>query len=116
VISGREVINFWDIDTPRVFLVHSPAWLRIDEHTGLLSGTPVVAGNTTLIVQAALATEVRKLDERQLSWRVGKVLSQTTQHAGSTTPELIIEVYIQGVRQALFSTGRLARAAKKLVE
>jgi hypothetical protein len=92
LVGGKETLSFWDIESPRFNLLRAPAWLQIDEQTGLLSGTPETPTKAKVIVRATIKTEARMLDERQLSWGVEKVVSRTTQQVGSTTQEFVIEV------------------------
>jgi hypothetical protein len=92
VVDGREVMNFWDVEHPRFAITRGPAWLKIDEKTGILSGTPDAAGKAEVAVSAVLEQEARALDERSLSWGVEKVLSTTTRKIGSGTQEFVIEV------------------------
>jgi hypothetical protein len=92
VVDGREVMNFWDVEHPRFAIVRGPGWLRIDEKTGVLSGTPDAAGKAEVAVSSVLEQEVRALDERSLSWGVEKVVSTTTRKIGSGTQEFVVEV------------------------
>ena len=69
-----------------------PAWLKIDEATGVLSGTPDAAGTLEVAVTATIDREVRKLDEAALKWGREKVLSVTTERVGSATQKFVIEV------------------------
>jgi len=40
-----EVANFWDVEHPK-YAVKGPSWLKLDEETGTLSGTPDAAGKS----------------------------------------------------------------------
>jgi hypothetical protein len=92
VVNGREVMNYWDIETPRFALVQGPAWLKMDEKTGLLSGIPEAAGKVEVKVSVALENEARKLDEKQLMWGVEKVVTSSPQKVGTGTQDFVIDV------------------------
>ncbi|HEV3029563.1 MAG TPA: putative Ig domain-containing protein, partial [Planctomycetota bacterium] len=92
VVDGREVMNFWDIERPKYSLVKGPAWLKIDEKTGLLSGTPTSAGKASVSVSAAIEKDGRVLDEKQLVWGVEKVVSSTPQLAAGGTQDFVVDV------------------------
>jgi hypothetical protein len=92
VVGGRETINFWDIETPRFVVRQGPAWLKINESTGLLSGIPDSPGKVAVIVTARIDREVRKLDERALSWGLEKTISTATRRIGVTSQKFTIEV------------------------
>src|SRR5262249_43456116 len=42
--DDQQVSGYFDIEKPRFILDRGPAWLKIDENTGVLSGTPDAAG------------------------------------------------------------------------
>jgi hypothetical protein len=92
VVDGREVMNFWDVERPRYAIVRAPGWLKIDERTGLLSGTPDSPGKAEVVLSATIECEVRNLDERSLSWGVEKVVSTSTKKVGSATQEFVIDI------------------------
>lgn len=81
--SRTEGASFWDIEKAKFVLVQGPAWLRIDEATGLLSGKPDVAGNAEIIVSVTLERSVRRLDDDRLSWGHEKVLGVATDKLSS---------------------------------
>ncbi len=83
--GDQQTSGYFDIEKPRFTLAQGPAWLRIDETTGVLSGTPDVAGRTDVTVTVAIDRQVRKLDEAVLRWGNEKVLSTETQRVGSAT-------------------------------
>jgi hypothetical protein len=87
-----QVSGYFDIEKPVFALQHGPAWLKIDEATGLLSGIPDVAGKEEVTVTATIDREVRKLDEKVLVWGNEKVLSTATERVGSATQQFVIEV------------------------
>jgi hypothetical protein len=91
-VGGRDVTSFWDVESPRFALLRGPAWLKIDEKTGIVSGVPDVAGRVEVTVTAALDSAVRTLDEKGLSWGQEKVLSTTVQPLGTVRQEFVIEV------------------------
>jgi hypothetical protein len=92
VVDGKETMNYWDIENPRFALRQGPAWLKIDERTGLLSGIPDGPGKFSVVVTATIDREVRKLDERALSWGLEKTLSTDTQRVGTATQTFTLEV------------------------
>jgi hypothetical protein len=92
VVDGRETMSYWDIERPRFALRQGPAWLKINERTGVLSGIPDRPGKVAVIVIATIDREVRKLDERALSWGLEKILSTETQRVGVATQTFMIEV------------------------
>jgi hypothetical protein len=96
VVNGRETMNYWDIETPHFALSQGPAWLKINESTGLLSGIPDSPGKFPVVVTATIDREVRKLDERALSWGLEKMLSTGTQRVGVATQKFTIEVLGRG--------------------
>jgi len=92
VVDGREVMNFWDLEHPKVEIVSGPPWLAADPRTGVLSGTPPSAGRVAVRVRASVEKEVRVLDEKSLVWGVEKVVSTASQQAPGGTQEFVIEV------------------------
>jgi hypothetical protein len=92
VVDGKETMNYWDIETPRFALEKGPAWLKIDERTGVLSGVPASSGKVDVIVSAMIDREVRKLDERALSWGQEKALSTARQRVGKATQMFTLEI------------------------
>jgi hypothetical protein len=91
-VSGKEAASFWDIEKPKFALQRAPQWLKIDESTGVLSGTPDAAGKVEVVVTATIESEVRRLDEATLKWGNEKVVSTTTEKVGSTTQQFVIDV------------------------
>ncbi len=92
VVGGKETMNYWDIDNPRFTLRDGPAWLKVDGGTGVLSGVPDSPGKVVITVTATIDREVRKLDERSLSWGVEKTLSTRTQRVGAATQSFTLQV------------------------
>jgi Putative Ig domain len=92
VVDGKETMNYWDIENPRFGLQEGPAWLKIDERTGVLSGIPDSPGKVVVTVTATIDREVRKLDERALSWGQEKTLSTSTQRVGQATQTFTLEI------------------------
>jgi hypothetical protein len=91
-VNGREVANFWEIETPKFALEKGPKWLSVDPATGVLSGTPDATGKVEVVVTAAIDREVRKLDEGTLQWGNEKVVSQQTERVGSVSQPFVIEI------------------------
>jgi hypothetical protein len=92
MVDSKETMNYWDIESPRFALQKGPAWLKIDEHTGVLSGVPDRPGKIVIAVTATIDREVRKLDERALSWGQEKILSTSTQRVGKATQTFTLEI------------------------
>jgi hypothetical protein len=92
VVDGKETMNYWDIERPRFAIEQGPAWLKIDERTGVLSGVPDSPGRVAVRVSVTIDREVRKLDERALSWGQEKVLVTSTQSVGTATQTVTLEV------------------------
>jgi hypothetical protein len=92
VVGDRETMNYWDIENPRFALRQGPAWLKIDERSGVLSGIPDAPGKVRVVVTATIDREIRKLDERALSWGLEKTLSAGTERVGVATQSFTVEV------------------------
>jgi hypothetical protein len=92
VVDGKETMNYWDIEHPRFRLEQGPAWLKIEERTGLLTGLPDRSGNVVIRVTASIERDVRKLDERALSWGQEKVLGTSIQPVGTASQTYTLEV------------------------
>jgi hypothetical protein len=92
VIGGKEVMNYWDIERPRFRIERGPGWLKIDEATGRLSGTPDLAGKAEVVVAVTLERPLRPLDEERLKWGIERVLSTGTETVGRSTQSFVIDV------------------------
>jgi hypothetical protein len=90
--DNEQVSGYFDIETPRFELAQGPAWLKLDENTGMLSGTPDVAGKAEVVVAARIERQVRNLDEKVLVWGNEKVLSTIMERVGAATQKFFIEV------------------------
>ena len=90
--DGGQVTGYFDIERPQFTLTQGPAWLKIDETTGVLHGTPDAPGEFPVAVSASIDREVRELDEAALKWGKEKVLAVTTHHVGSTVQKFVIVV------------------------
>jgi hypothetical protein len=90
--GDRQISGYFDIEKPQFTLTQGPAWLKIDEATGVLSGTPGVPGRADVIVTVTIDRQRRKLDEAILRWGNEKVLSVDTERVGVTTQEFVIDV------------------------
>jgi hypothetical protein len=95
VVNGKETMNFWDVERLRFRIEGAPHWLRIDEATGQLSGTPDRTGTSEVVVSATLERDARRLDEDSLKWGIEKVISSGAQTVGSTTQTFVIDVRSQ---------------------
>jgi len=92
VVDGRQAKGYFDVEMPKFVLDQGPAWLKIDESTGMLCGTPDAPGKVDVSVTASIDRELRKLDEAALKWGREKVLSVTTERVGSATQKFVIHV------------------------
>jgi len=90
--DGQQTSGYFDIEKPRFTLIRGPAWVKIDEATGVLSGTPDTPGRADVAVSVAIDRQVRKLDEAVLRWGNEKVLSVDTERVGAATQEFVIDV------------------------
>ncbi|MBN1672988.1 MAG: hypothetical protein JXR37_18225 [Kiritimatiellae bacterium] len=84
--------RFWDIEQPVYALASPPAWLSVDSRTGVLSGTPDVAGDVRISLTAKTDLDLIRLDLNSLGWGQVKKLGKSTRHIGSTTQEFVIRV------------------------
>jgi hypothetical protein len=92
VVGGKETMSYWDIEVPRFALQQGPAWLKIDERTGQLSGVPHEPGNVPVVVTATIDREVRELDSRMLSWGMEQIVSTGKQRIGIATQKFTIQI------------------------
>ena len=58
----------------------------------MLSGVPASPGKVEVIVSAMIDREVRKLDERALSWGQEKMLSTARQRVGKAAQMFTLEI------------------------
>ena len=91
-VNGHDATSFWDIEHPKFALVKGPAWLKVDEKTGLLSGVPDAPSKVEVTLSATIEQEVRTLSEQDLSWGREKVVSNATQKLASSAQSFVIEV------------------------
>jgi len=90
--GGNQVGGYFDIEKPKFALAQGPAWLKIDQATGVLSGSPDAAGRVEVAITATIERQVRLLDEKALVWGREKVLSTTTKRIGTATQKFAINV------------------------
>ena len=90
--GNNQVSGYFDIEKPKFALVRGPAWLKLDEATGVLTGTPDAPGNAEVVVTASIDREVRKLDEKVLIWGNEKVVATNTERVGMATQQFVIVV------------------------
>jgi hypothetical protein len=92
-MQGKDQVSgYFDIEKPAFMLRQGPAWLKIDQVTGTLSGIPDQPGRVDVAITAVIDREARKLDEKILAWGNEKVLSTTTENVGSATQQFILKV------------------------
>jgi hypothetical protein len=84
--------GFWDIEKVRYALVEGPAWLRLDERTGVLSGVPDASGTVDVVVTVTPERTVRRLDDSRLSWGHELVKEVVTESVGSAKQRFRITV------------------------
>jgi hypothetical protein len=84
-------MKYWDVERPRFRIESGPKWLRIDEFTGELSGTPAGTGKSPVVVSVTLQREQRDLDPAVLQWGIEKVTSTRLVDLGSATQSFVIE-------------------------
>ncbi len=92
IVSGKETVNFWDIEKPRFSIERGPAWLTIDTATGRLSGTPDAVGKSEVVVAVTLQRDLRRLDGDALKWGVEKIVTSGLETVGSAKQSFVIEV------------------------
>lgn len=90
--NGKEARGYFDIEKPKFAIERGPSWLRIDDNTGVLSGTPDMPGKNEVVVTARIEREVRELDEPTLKWGNEKLLSVAKKQVGSATQKFVIDV------------------------
>jgi hypothetical protein len=94
--GDRQTSGYFDIEKPRFSLDQGPAWLKIDEATGTLSGTPDAPGRADVAVTVTIDRQIRKLDEAVLRWGNEKVLAVDTERVGAATQKFTIDVASRG--------------------
>jgi len=92
VVNGKLTASFWDIEHPVYALERRPAWLKIDEATGLLSGTPDRPGTVEVAVSVTIDREVRELDETAAGWGQEKVIGTHIERVGKDVQQFTIDV------------------------
>jgi hypothetical protein len=91
-VSGQDSTSFFDVEHPKFAIQKGPAWLKIDERTGLLTGVPASPGKVEVAISATIELEDRRLSEQDLSWGREKVVSSGIKTLGSATQEYVIDV------------------------
>ncbi|MBI3830214.1 MAG: putative Ig domain-containing protein [Planctomycetes bacterium] len=90
--KGRDVAGFYNVETLKYAKEKGPDWLKVDEATGVISGTPAAAGKFEVTVTATLERVVRVLDEATLKWGNEKIIKSGTEKAGVATQTFVLEV------------------------
>jgi hypothetical protein len=88
----RQVVNFWDVQKPCYSVLDGPTWLSIDEHAGMLMGTPDAPGKARVVVAVRLRREVDELDLEALAWGRREVTGARIEEEGPATQEFTIDV------------------------
>ena len=92
-MNGNDQVNgYFDIEKPKFALARGPAWLKMDENTGVLSGTPEAAADADVEVNAVIDLARRNLDEKALVWGNEKILSTNVEQIGMATQKFTIQV------------------------
>lgn len=89
-VDGKQAASFWDIEKPRFALTKGPAWLHLNQSTGVLSGVPDAAGTVDVDITVTLERPVRRLDDGRLSWGHEHVLEDTHEKVGTATQRIRI--------------------------
>ncbi len=84
--------GYFDIEYPKYALTKGPQWLKIDEKTGMLSGTPDAPGKTEVEVTVVIDRVVRKLDEEALKSGKEVILGSETVRLGPASQKFVIDV------------------------
>jgi hypothetical protein len=90
--GDNQIGGYFDIEKPKFAIAQGPAWLKIDQSTGVLSGIPTAAGTVDVALTATIDRQVRLLDEKALVWGREKVLSTATKRIGAATQRFVIDV------------------------
>jgi hypothetical protein len=90
--GDNQVSGYFDIEKPKFTMIRGPAWLKINEATGVLSGRPDARGKVQVEVTATIERQVRKLDEKALVWGNEKILATTIERVGTAMQTFVIEV------------------------
>jgi hypothetical protein len=86
-----QVVKFWDVQETTYSLLEGPAWLRIDEATGLLSGKLDAPGKYQVVVAARLHRKLQELDLDALAWGLRRVTGEIVEEMGPSAQKFIIE-------------------------
>ena len=84
-VGQKGESRFWEVETPRFVLEQGPAWLRLDEKTGAITGVPDEESAAEVVVKVTLERTVRKLDDSRLSWGHEPLKDVTTESVGTAT-------------------------------
>lgn len=90
--DNQQVDGYFDIEKPKFSFEEGPAWLKIDETTGVLSGIPDVVGKVEVRIASRIEREVRKLDEKVLAWGNEKVVATSIEKVGTATQKFVLSV------------------------
>jgi hypothetical protein len=92
-IRDNQVTKFYDIEKLRYSLKEAPSWLKIDEDTGVLSGTPSGSKPSgKVVIAVVIVRNVPQVDVQKLGW--GNYTTQSTKTV--TSDEALQEFEITG--------------------
>jgi hypothetical protein len=92
-IRDNQVTKFYDIEKLRYSLKEAPSWLKIDEDTGVLSGTPSGSKPSgKVVIAVVIERKVPQVDVQKLGW--GNYTTQSTKTV--TSDEALQEFEISG--------------------
>jgi hypothetical protein len=90
-VWNLQVVKFWDVQEARYSLLEGPAWLRMDEATGLLSGRADAPGKFQVVVAARLRRKLEELDLDALAWGLRRVTGVALEEMGPSIQKFVIE-------------------------
>jgi len=90
-VWNLQVVKFWDVQEAGYSLLEGPAWLRIDEATGLLSGKADAPGKYKVVVAARLQRKLEKLDLDALAWGLRRVTGEAFEEMGPSIQKFVLE-------------------------
>ena len=89
--GNDQVSGYFDVEKPRFTLEQGPAWLKIDEATGVLTA-PRTPGARPSRGHRHHRPEGAEAGRKHFIWGNEKVLSTSTERVGVATQKFVIEV------------------------